>query len=68
MLFVSKSFEELSTHELYEIMCARAKIFVGEKKILYVDADGLDYDCVHVFNMTSDKNIGAYLRMYRADG
>lgn len=68
MIFIAKPFDELMTYELYEIMRARAKVFVGEEKILYPDADGLDYQCVHVFSMTPNGNVEAYLRMYKADG
>ena len=34
MIFIAKPFDELMTYELYEIMRARAKVFVGEEKIL----------------------------------
>lgn len=68
MIFTAKPFDELTTYELYEIMRARAKVFVGEEKILYPDADGLDCQCVHVFSMTPDEYIEAYLRIYKADG
>ena len=59
------SFDALTTHELYEMMRARADVFVGEEKILYPDADGVDYDCIHVFRTDSDGRVIAYLRMFR---
>ena len=59
------SFDALTTHELYEMMRARADVFVGEEKILYPDADGVDYDCIHVFRTDSDGRVIAYLRMFQ---
>ena len=59
------SFDALTTHELYEMMRARADVFVGEEKILYPDADGVDYDSIHVFRTDSDGRVIAYLRMFR---
>ncbi len=34
MIFIAKPFDELTTYKLYEIMKARAKVFVGEEKFL----------------------------------
>ncbi len=49
MNFEAKTFSELSTAELYELLSSRAKVFVGEQKILYPDPDGLDYEALHCF-------------------
>lgn len=66
-IFETKTFGELTTDQLYEIMRARAKVFVGEEKILYPDADGLDYQCLHVFSLNEEGAVESYLRMYRAE-
>ena len=58
------SFDALTTRELYEILRARADVFVGEEKILYPDADGIDYDSVHVFSEDANGRVTAYLRMF----
>lgn len=58
------SFDTLSTRELYEILRARADIFVGEEKILYPDPDGLDYNSIHVFCKDEEGLMTAYLRMF----
>jgi ElaA protein len=58
------SFDGLTTRELYEILRARADVFVGEEKILYPDADGIDYNSVHVFSSDEDGKVIAYLRMF----
>lgn len=58
------SFDALTTGELYEILRARADVFVGEEKILYPDPDGMDYDSVHVFCVDPEGRVTAYLRMF----
>ena len=49
MKLVSKFFEELTTIELYEILKARAEIFVVEQECIYQDLDDKDYKSLHVF-------------------
>lgn len=68
MEFYIKKFAELTTRELYEIMRARADVFVAEEKILYPDADGIDYDSVHIFAQDADGRVTAYLRMFPKSG
>lgn len=62
--FYIRSFDALNTKELYEIMRARADVFTREEKILYPDADGIDYDCIHVFSMNEKGVVTSYLRIY----
>lgn len=64
VIFKVKSFDMLGTGELYEILRARADVFVGEEKILYRDPDGVDYESIHIFNQDNNGRITAYLRMY----
>ena len=64
MQFHTKCFSDLTTHELYEILRARADVFTTEEKILYPDADGLDYDALHVFAQDQSGKVTAYLRMF----
>lgn len=66
MEFFAKSFQELSTTELYEILKTRAEIFVMEQKILYLDVDDIDYDSLHCFFMENGK-VTAYLRAFYVD-
>ena len=37
--FYVRSFDALTTRELYEMLRARADVFVGEQKILFPDTD-----------------------------
>ena len=68
MEFKIKSFDELTTRELYSILCARADVFTTEEQILYPDADGLDVDAIHVFSEDSDGHVRSYLRMFPKAG
>lgn len=63
MKLISKFFEELSTVELYEILKARAEIFVVEQNCVYQDLDDKDYHSLHVFGEI-DGQIVAYLRAF----
>jgi ElaA protein len=60
-LFV-KQFQELSADELYDILSARAEVFVVEQNCAYQDLDGVDKDAYHVFYKENGK-ILAYLRV-----
>ena len=62
----SKFFAELTTRELYEILKARAEIFVVEQNCVYQDLDDGDYQSLHVF-FEEDGAVTAYLRAYAKD-
>ena len=62
----SRYFDELSTKELYEILRARAEIFVVEQNCVYQDLDGIDYESLHVFAEEGGK-VTAYLRAFYKD-
>ena len=59
MQMKSKLFHELSTNELYEILKARAEIFVVEQNCVYQDLDGKDINSLHVFHEEGGK-VAAY--------
>ena len=61
-----KSFNEISAAEIYEILRARAEIFVSEQKITCPDPDGIDYDSLHCFIMENGRAI-ACLRAFALD-
>ena len=61
-----RSFEELSTSELYSILKLRQEIFVLEQKCFYLDCDGLDTDSWHLMGMRINggkPELIAYLRV-----
>ena len=47
--FFAKTFDELTTTELYEILKSRAQIFMIEQKIYCLDMDDIDYKAMHFF-------------------
>ncbi len=59
----AKFFDELTAAELYEILKARAAVFVVEQNCVYQDVDGVDYRSLHVF-YESDGCVTAYLRLF----
>ena len=61
-----KTFDELTTRELYEILRLRAAVFVVEQDCVYQDLDGLDYDAVHIF-LTEEGRVCACARVYLRD-
>ena len=63
MNFTVKTFDELSTRELYEILRLRSEIFVVEQNCAYQDIDNKDYDSLHVF-YESEGKVLAYLRVF----
>lgn len=62
MEIVVKKFNELSVEELYDIMQARAAVFVVDQACVYQDLDGADKDAYHVYIRDNGK-IAAYLRV-----
>lgn len=65
MEIIIKSFSELTSIELYEILKVRAEVFVVEEKIIYNDVDGKDYKSWHLILKEENKIIG-YLRIIEA--
>jgi len=59
-----KTFPELSTEELYEILRTREAVFIVEQNCPYPEADGKDYDAVHLFYRDNEGHVLAYLRLY----
>ena len=57
-----KKFEELDVSELYEIMQARAEVFVVEQECAYQDLDGVDKEAYHVY-LRENGELVAYLRV-----
>ena len=65
MKFKLKKFKELSVGELYDVLKLRQEIFVVEQNCIYLDADGLDKDCLHLLGLVNGKII-AYARIIPA--
>lgn len=65
MNITTKTFDELSTLELYDIMALRSEIFVVEQDCVYQDLDYLDQQSLHVLGQQGGKLI-AYTRVVPA--
>lgn len=61
-----KTFSGLTTVELYEILKARAEIFVVEQNCVYQDLDDRDQSSLHIF-FEEDGRVKAYLRAFALD-
>ena len=61
-----KSFEQLTTTDLYEILRLRSAVFVVEQTCPYQDIDGSDYESLHIY-CEEDGQLLAYLRLYLQD-
>ncbi len=64
MDLVIKRFEELTVEELYEILKARAEVFVVEQNCAYQDIDNKDKHAYHVY-YKDETGIQAYLRVIK---
>ena len=62
-----KHFDELSTHELYEILKTRSEIFVVEQDCVYQDLDDKDQDAIHVFCWNDRGRVAGCLRVFMRD-
>ena len=66
MEIVVKQFYELTLDELYEILRARAEVFVVEQNCVYQDVDNVDKEAYHVY-LREEGEIVAYLRVVDKD-
>ncbi len=60
----TKSFEDLTNRELYEILKLRVDVFVVEQECPYPEIDGKDYDAIHIY-LENQGEILAYARVYK---
>ncbi len=63
VLWYTKSFEELTIYELYDILRLRSEVFVVEQDCVYQDVDGKDKKAQHVFGVLNGKVV-AYARIF----
>ena len=64
--FYWKSYNELTSKEIYEILHLRQKVFVEEQNCAYVDSDFRDQKSLHLLVYDQNKLIG-YLRLIKMD-
>ena len=63
ILFKTKTFQELSTSELYEVLRLRSEVFVVEQNCVYQDIDNKDQKALHVLGYFQNELI-AYCRLF----
>lgn len=61
--WILKSFDELTTPELYAILKLRSEVFVVEQDCVYLDADGKDTAALHLFARSENHCVG-YTRLF----
>jgi len=64
MKITTKTFNQLTTAELYEILQLRSEVFVVEQDCVYQDIDGKDDKALHVLGFKNDKLV-AYTRCFK---
>jgi len=64
MNFQTKTFKELTTTELYQILQLRSEVFVVEQNCVYQDIDFKDQKSLHVLGYKNDE-IVAYTRIFK---
>ncbi len=64
----NKSFDDLTTAELYAIGSLRQQVFVVEQNCPYLDFDGKDQQSWHVMAWNEANELVAYVRMIPAGG
>lgn len=64
MIVSVKSFNELTTKDLYAVLQLRSEIFVVEQNCVYQDIDGKDFNALHVLGFKNDE-IVAYTRIFK---
>ena len=60
----TKTFQELNTVELYDILQLRSEVFVVEQNCVYQDIDGKDEKAIHIFGIVNN-DIVAYTRCFK---
>ncbi|MBE7032456.1 MAG: GNAT family N-acetyltransferase [Ruminococcaceae bacterium] len=65
-MFKSKTFDNLTTTELYEIIKSRTEVFLLEQSIVCQDLDDMDYKSLHCF-IEENGRVIAYLRAFMED-
>ncbi|MDY2586222.1 GNAT family N-acetyltransferase [Winogradskyella aquimaris] len=60
----TKTFEQLNTKELYDLLQLRSEVFVVEQDCVYQDIDGKDQKAFHVLGY-KNQNLVAYTRIFK---
>lgn len=61
--YTSKTFGQLTTLELYDVLKIRQEVFIVEQDCPYLDADGKDLDAIHIIATDQNSQIVGYTRV-----
>ena len=64
-MIITKTFSELDTEDLYQILRIRSEVFVVEQDCVYQDIDNKDQKAIHLYYKENDQ-IVAYTRIFKA--
>lgn len=56
-------FSDLNGEQVYQLMQLRQEVFIVEQYCPYLDADGKDSDCFHLFITDQEHEVLAYARL-----
>ncbi|OUS01602.1 GNAT family N-acetyltransferase [Flavobacteriales bacterium 33_180_T64] len=59
-----KTFQELTTQELYNVLQLRSEVFVVEQDCVYQDIDGKDQNALHIIGY-KNTSVVAYTRVFK---
>ena len=62
---ITKTFYELDTEDLYQILRLRSEVFIVEQDCVYQDVDNKDQNAIHLYLKENDE-IVAYTRIFKA--
>ena len=62
---ITKTFSELDTEDLYQILRLRSEVFVLEQDCVYQDLDNKDHNAIHLYYKEKSE-IVAYTRIFKA--
>ena len=64
-MIITKTFSELDTEDLYQILRLRSEVFVVEQDCVYQDLDNKDQNATHLY-YKENSEIVAYTRIFKA--
>ncbi|MEN8788490.1 MAG: GNAT family N-acetyltransferase [Flavobacteriaceae bacterium] len=63
MLTQTKTFDQLTKTELYDLLSLRAEVFIVEQECAYQDLDGKDMQALHILGKNGEELL-AYARVF----
>jgi ElaA protein len=63
--WICKKFDELTVHELYDLLRLRSEVFVVEQNCVFLDMDNKDQKCVHLLGWVGE-DLAASVRIVPA--